>query len=419
MRVARRVGYLGRGVADERQIGVEGAGPAHAPADASRPALDGGADGLTVEAELGRDGAELPVLAVIEAPDLGALRGRDHRPSPSERRRAPASGPATGSAGRRPHSAWAQAREPGRRRERGVCPTAGVRGKCDPSHDAGRGGRVAGRGGRGALRGCADGGRWRLEPPGGDRPPGTAACSRPGRGNTPRRRRRVGGSVGRSSGGGAGPRRRSARGGLRLDNEPEPWHTTAGTGSVCRSSGRSRGSGGTTGPSPPTSESAPYAIRTHCRSPAPGLWTPPLPMDAKSAPTGSLENREERGFPQRPQPSFSSSSRSTRETGTGAGRTGGCRELISFSRLLTATGHGAAALAETAHGGTQRVTHRAPGPSHAPPPPCAGRIVAGPGAPDGWNRGSHAAPDDRQDGGAPRIGGGPPRAARSLRRRKL
>ena len=30
----------------------------------------------------------------------------------------------------------------------------------------------------------------------------------------------------------------------------------------------------------------------------------------------------------------------------------------------------------------------APGPSHAPPPPCAGGIVAGPGAPDGRNRGS-------------------------------
>ena len=111
--------------------------------------------------------------------------------------------------------------------------------------------------------------------------------------------------------------------------------TTAGTGSVCRSSGRSRGSGGTTGPSPPTSESAPYAIRTHCRSPAPGLWTPPLPMDAKSAPTGSLENREERGFPQRPQPSFHLLQDLHEKTGAGAGRTGGCRELISFSRLLT------------------------------------------------------------------------------------
>ena len=42
-----------------------------------------------------------------------------------------------------------------------------------------------------------------------------------------------------------------------------------------------------------------------------------------------------------------------------------------------------------------------PGPSHAPPPPCAGRIVAGPGALDMRNRGSHAAPAGRQDGGGP------------------
>ena len=121
---------LGQGVADERQVGVEGAGPAHAAADASRLALDGGSDGLTVEAELGRDGPELPVLAVIEAPDLGALRVCDHRPSSSERHQAPASGSATGSAGRRPHTAWAQVREPGRRQGWGVCPMAGVRGKC-------------------------------------------------------------------------------------------------------------------------------------------------------------------------------------------------------------------------------------------------------------------------------------------------
>ena len=42
-----------------------------------------------------------------------------------------------------------------------------------------------------------------------------------------------------------------------------------------------------------------------------------------------------------------------------------------------------------------------PGPSHAPPPPCAGGIVAGPGAPDMRNRGSRAAPAGRQDGGDP------------------
>ena len=41
------------------------------------------------------------------------------------------------------------------------------------------------------------------------------------------------------------------------------------------------------------------------------------------------------------------------------------------------------------------------GPSHALPPPCAGGIVAGPGAPDVRNRGSRAAPAGRQDGRDP------------------
>ena len=281
-------GVLGQGVADERQVGVEGAGPARAAADADRLALDGGADGLTVEAELGRDGAHLPVLAVVEAPDLGALRGRDHRPSSSDRGRAPASGPATGSAGRRPHTAWAGVREPGRLPGRGVCPTAGGRGKCDPSRGAGRGRRVAGRGGRGALRDCADGGPGRPGPPGGGRPPGTAACSRHGRGHTPRRWRRVGRTDDRSSAGGAGPRRRSARGGLRLDNGPEPWQNSGDRPGLSELGAVTRVRSAQPGPHP-TPESALYATRTPCRPPAPGPWTPPPPMDAKSASTGSLE----------------------------------------------------------------------------------------------------------------------------------
>ena len=218
-------GVLGEGVADERQVGVEGAGSIHAGAAGSRLALDGGADRLTVEAEFGRDGPELPVFAVVQAPDLGALRGRDHRPSFPARREAPASGSATGSTGRRPRTA--RAREPGRHQGRGVCPMAVAQGKCDPSRGAGLGRRAAGRGGRDALRDCADGGPWRLEPRGGERPSGTAACSRHGRGHTLRRWRRVGCTDDRSSGGGAGPRRRSARGGLRLDNEPEPWHNSS------------------------------------------------------------------------------------------------------------------------------------------------------------------------------------------------
>ena len=104
---------------------------------------------------------------------------------------------------------------------------AGMRGKCDPSRGGGRGRRVDGRGGRDVLPDCADDGRWRPEQTGADRPTGTAACSRHDRGHTPRRRRRDGCTDGRLSGGGAGPRRRSARGDLRLDNGPEPWHNSS------------------------------------------------------------------------------------------------------------------------------------------------------------------------------------------------
>ena len=103
---------------------------------------------------------------------------------------------------------------------------AGMRGKCDPSRGGGRGRRVDGRGGRDVLPDCADDGRWRPEQTGADRPTGTAACSRHDRGHTPRRRRRDGCTDGRLSGGGAGPRRRSARGDLRLDNGPEPCHNS-------------------------------------------------------------------------------------------------------------------------------------------------------------------------------------------------
>ena len=62
----------------------------------------------------------------------------------------------------------------------------------------------------------------------------------------------------------------------------------------------------------PTSESAPYATRTQCRPPAPGPWTPALPWTQRARPP-ELGKPRGRGFPQRPQPSSSSSSRSTRE----------------------------------------------------------------------------------------------------------
>ena len=90
--------------------------------------------------------------------------------------------------------------------------------------------------------------------------------------------------------------------------------TTAPTGSLCRSSGRSRGSGGQTPGPHPTSESTAYATRTSRRSPHQ---------------LGGCGRR------QRPQPSSSSASRPprTRQRRKCADRR---RELIGSSCWLTA-----------------------------------------------------------------------------------
>ena len=99
-----------------------------------------------------------------------------------------------------------------------------MRWKTDPSRGGGHDRRVAGRDGRDGLRGCAGVEPGQPAPSGDERRPGSAACSRRGRGRTPCRWRTGGCSVGNSSGVTAGPRRRSARGELRLDSRPEPWH---------------------------------------------------------------------------------------------------------------------------------------------------------------------------------------------------
>ena len=171
---------------------------------------------------------------------------------------------------------------------REVCPMAGMRGKCDPSRGGGRGRRVDGRGGRDVLPDCADDGRWRPEQTGADRPTGTAACSRHDRGHTPRRRRRDGCTDGRLSGGGAGPRRRSARGDLRLDNGPEPWHNSSDRLGLSELGAVTRVRLGYNRALTPRLSPLSTLTRTQRWRPAPGPWTPSLPMDAKSAPTGSL-----------------------------------------------------------------------------------------------------------------------------------
>ena len=214
-----QIRVLRQGVADERQVRVDDAGPPHAGRDVWRLALDRGADRLTVEAELGRDGPDLPVLGVVQAPDLGALRRPDHPSSLSPRCAARASEPATGSSARRPRNAWQRGAEPGRRQGRGVWSIAALQGKTDPSRGGGgRGRRAAGRDGRDGPRDSADVAPWQPARTGDGRPPGSAACSTHGRDHTLRRWRTAGYSIGRSSGVTAGSRRRSARAKLRLDS---------------------------------------------------------------------------------------------------------------------------------------------------------------------------------------------------------
>ena len=141
-----------------------------------------------------------------------------------------------------------------------------MRWKTDPSRGGGRGTRVAGRDGRDGPRDCAGVGPWRPAANGDDRPSGTTACSRHARGRTPCRWRRVDCSVGRSSGEAAGPRRRSARGELRLDSERQPWHNNGDRLGLSELGAVTR-----VRPSPgpsPTSESVFNATRTRCPSPA-------------------------------------------------------------------------------------------------------------------------------------------------------
>ena len=198
---------------------------ARAPAEAAAvPCKQRGAHRLMVDAEGGGDGPDLPVLAEIETPDLGALRGCDH-PLSSGRRGAtapvdqPPAHPTTD------HTTRAdRAPAPGTRQGRGVWRTGGRWGKTDPSRPAERGRPADGLGDRGALPDCADGGPWRAAPSAGGPRSGRAPCSRRGRGRTPGRSQTGGCTSGRSSGEGAGPRWRRSRDDRRLDGEPKPWH---------------------------------------------------------------------------------------------------------------------------------------------------------------------------------------------------
>ncbi len=117
---------LREGVADDGQVRIQLRRAARAPAHALRVVRDRRADGVMVDAEGGGDGADLPMLAVIEATDLGVLLGRDHGESPGTRDgSARAVEGARRFPGRRPCSAT---RPPGARSapDPSSCPTGSV-----------------------------------------------------------------------------------------------------------------------------------------------------------------------------------------------------------------------------------------------------------------------------------------------------
>ena len=262
---------LREGVADERQKRVEGTRAAHPAARAARLMLQRRAHRLMVDAEGGRDGPDLPMLAEREAPDLGALRGRDHHSS-SGRRGATAPGSATGSPGRRPDSASDRGPAPGGRQGRGVWRTGRRRGKRDPSRGTGRDRRVDGLGDRGALPDCADGGPGRPAPSAGG--PGSGNARAVGVATVARRTDRE-----EAVAPAAGLLAEGLVHGVGVRAATSDWTvspnrgTTEATGSVCRSSRRSRGSGGTRALT--SSASHPYAIRKTGSTPRQGLWTLP------------------------------------------------------------------------------------------------------------------------------------------------
>ena len=120
------------------------------------------ADRRVMDAPRGGDRPDPPVLAEIEAPNLGALRGRDHRSVSllyAERPTVP--GSTTGWPGRRRGSGSDPARRPaGARVWRG----GEEKGKCDPSRAAAPGRPGDGPDDRGDLPDCADGAPWRPVP---------------------------------------------------------------------------------------------------------------------------------------------------------------------------------------------------------------------------------------------------------------
>ena len=214
-----------------------------------------------VDAEGGGDGADLPVLAVIEAANLGVLLGRDHGASPGTR---DGSARAVEGARRFPgHRPCNATRPPGARSapDPSSCPpavwrAAAARGKSDPSRA--RDTRAGDRDDRGGLRDCADGVGARRGPTRGAPPCDTPASNTRGRDHTRRRSQRGDCSAGRFSGEAACPRRRSG-GALRLDTARKPWHKRDDWLGPSEHRGGHRGPGGSTSRPSPQPAASPSA----------------------------------------------------------------------------------------------------------------------------------------------------------------
>ena len=188
-------------VTHEGQIRVERGGPAAPGLREHTRAIERGGDRLMVDAELGGDGADAPVLGVIEAANLGVLRGRDHaRPQATRDESARAVEGAICSDGHRPCSATPpsegrSAPDPSTCRP-AVWRRAAPPGKCDPSRGPDR--RAGDRDGPDGLRGWRDGGDGPRAPRRGALPSGTPQSNTRGRDRTRRRSRRAGYSADRS-----------------------------------------------------------------------------------------------------------------------------------------------------------------------------------------------------------------------------
>lgn len=229
-----------------------------------------------MDAELGGDGADFPMLRVEEATNLRVLGWRDHGGAPTTRDGAArAVARARRSPGRRPYSAT---RSPGARPaptpstcQRAVWGQPRPRGKCDPSR--GRDRRADDRDDRGALPGSRDGAA--VPPAGrtGAPPPGTPPSNTRDRGRTTRKSRTAGCTGDRSSDGAGRPRCRSDDV-ARLDITTEPWHTRSDRLGLSERRGGHRGSG-VSAPGPHLVSPSPLSLPAHGADPPGGtrrLW---------------------------------------------------------------------------------------------------------------------------------------------------